>query len=189
MNDEVDIRYTEADDAPYLKKWLSDPTTARWWPTLHTDEAELNHAVANWIGFYRHMSSLTTTRKGKPVGIATLCLQPYRKLSHQAEISIVVAPDERNKGIGTDLMRNLIHLAKTAFKLELIHLNVYADNPAAHLYSRFGFKSFGYQEKWIREADGSYTSRTFMELHLNEYHDPKSQNQSHRTNAGEKSPA
>jgi putative acetyltransferase len=57
-------------------------------------------------------------------------------------------------------------LAKETFKIELLHLQVYAGNPATRLYSRLGFKEFGRQNEWIKELDGTYTARIFMERTL-----------------------
>lgn len=157
----LDMRYTEVGDAPFLRDWLLDPSNAKWFPM--DDPIEIDDAVSRWIGFYRYRCSLTATMDGVPCGMATLYLQPYRKLAHQCEFGIIVAPNHRNKGIGSDLIKNITHLAKDQFKIELLHLQVYADNPAVHLYERFGFKEFGNQTHWIKERDGTYVGRLFME--------------------------
>lgn len=157
----LDIRYTEPTDAPHLKEWLSDPTVATWFPMA--DVVEIDDAVNRWIGFSRYRCSLTAVLDGVPCGIATLYLQPYRKLAHQCEFGIIVAPAYRNKGIGADLIKNLTHLAKEFFHIELLHLQVYANNPAIRLYKRCGFREFGHQSHWIKELDGTFTGRTFME--------------------------
>lgn len=162
----IDIRYTEASDAPFLKKWLSDPSVCRWFPMA--DAVEIDDAVNRWIAFYRYRCSLTATVNGEPCGIATLYLQPYRRLAHQCEFGIIVDPEFRNMGVGSDLLKNLINLAREYFNIELLHLQVYSKNPAMRLYERFGFKSFGHQSHWIKEDDGVYSGRTFMELQLKE---------------------
>lgn len=160
----LDFRYTDLADGRYLKEWLKDPNVGRWFPIY--EDAEVDDAVHRWIGFSRYKCSLTATINGEPVGIATLYLQPYRKLAHQCEFGIIVAPNHRGKGIGTKLIQNLIHLAKDRFKIELLHLQVYQDNPAIHLYERMGFTEFGKQPRWIKEIDGSYTGRVFMERQI-----------------------
>lgn len=160
----LEIRYSELSDGRYLKEWLTDPSVARWFPM--DDGVEIEDAVQRWIGFSRYKCSLTAVRNGVPCGLCTLYLQPYRKLAHQTEFGIIVAPDCRGQGIGTDLLKNVMHLAKTQFHIELIHLQVYSENPAIHLYSRMGFKEFGKQTHWIKERDGTFTGRTFMEKFL-----------------------
>lgn len=160
----LEIRYSDLSDGRYLKDWLLDPTVARWFPM--DDPVEIEDAVHRWIGFSRYKCSLTAVKDGVPCGLATLYLQPYRKLAHQTEFGIIVGPDYRGKGVGTELLKNLIHLAKEQFRIELLHLQVYSENPAIHLYTRLGFKEFGEQKHWIKERDGTYTGRTFMEKYL-----------------------
>jgi RimJ/RimL family protein N-acetyltransferase len=159
--EDVDIRYSDLSDGTYLKQWLLDPAVGRWFPM--DDVVEIDDAVARWIGFSRYKCSLTATKNGIPVGITTLYLQPYKKLAHQCELGIIVAPEMRGQGVGTLLLRNLSHLAKENFKIELLHLQVYAENPAIHLYERMGFREFGRQTHWIKENADFYVGRIFME--------------------------
>lgn len=164
QNSDIEFRYTDLSDGRYLKQWLKDPTIGRWFPIY--DDPEVDDAVHRWIGFSRYKCSLTAIQNGEPVGLATLYLQPYKKLAHQCEFGIIVAPGHRGQGIGTKLMQNLMHLAKEQFKIELLHLQVYMENPAIRLYTRMGFTEFGRQPLWIKEVDGTYTGRVFMERQL-----------------------
>lgn len=164
QKDELQIRYTDLSDAKHLRQWLNEPEVGRWFPM--DDQVEIDDAVNRWIGFSRYKCSLTAVKDGIPCGITTLYLQPYRKLAHQCEFGIIVGHDYRGKGVGTELLKNLMHLAKKQFRIELLHLQVYADNPAIRLYSRMGFKEFGRQNQWIKERDGTYTGRVFMERFL-----------------------
>lgn len=161
---EINFRYTEFKDAQYLKDWLMDPSVKRWFPMA--DEVEIDDAVNRWVGFSRYKCSLTATCDNTPCGIATLYLQPYKKLAHQCEFGIIVGGDFRNRGIGSKLLNQLTHMAKVQFQIELLHLQVYAENPARRLYERLGFTIFGQQNQWIKEDDGSYTGRIFMEKFL-----------------------
>ncbi len=157
------VRYTVPQDADHLKAWLLDPEVSTWFPMAN--EFEVEDAVRRWISFSRVKSSLTAELNGKPVGLVTLYVQAYKKLMHQSEFGIIVASGMRNKGIGSFLMRSMMRLAKEQFRLELVHLQVYAENPAIRLYKRFGFREFGRQTHWIKEED-RYVGRIFMERFL-----------------------
>ncbi len=157
----LEIRYSDLSEGRYLKQWLTEPSIGRWFPVC--DAVEIDDAVHRWIGFSRYKCSLTAFKNGEPCGIATLYLQPYRKLAHQCEFGIIVGDGYRGQGVGSELLKNLMHLAKDQFRIELLHLQVYQDNPAMNLYTRLGFTEFGRQTRWIKELDGSYTGRVFME--------------------------
>lgn len=163
----VEIRYTEQGDAQYLKEWLMDPSVKFCFPM--EDEVEIDDAVMRWISFYRYKCSLTLLKDGVPCGIATLYLQPYKKLAHQCEFGIIIGEHYRNMGLGSYLMGSLMHLAKEKFKIELLHLQACDDNPAIKLYQRFGFKEFGRQNSWIKEKENGQLvgrGRIFMERFL-----------------------
>lgn len=159
----VEVRYTEPGDAFYLKQWLGDEDGGSWFPI--DGEIELDDAVVRWIAFQRYQCSITILKDGIPCGIATLYLQPYGKLSHQCEFGIIVGKEYRGQGIGSYLMSCIMLLAKEKFNIELLHLQVYAGNPAIKLYKKFGFTEFGRQEAWIKEKHG-YFARIFMERKL-----------------------
>lgn len=160
----LDFRYTTIADGAYLKSWLLDPSVRRCFPMA--DEIEVDDAVNRWISFSRYKCSLTATLNGTPCGIATLYLQPYKKLAHQCEFGIIVGHQYRGTGVGSQLLNNLIHLAKVQFHIEILHLQVYRGNAAIRLYERFGFNEFGRQNEWLKEDDGSYSGRIFMEKYL-----------------------
>jgi putative acetyltransferase len=129
------IRYTVPQDAEWLKAWLSDPGVKDAFPMA--SETEVDDAVRRWISFSRIRASLTVELDGRPVGLATLYIQTYRRLAHQTEY--------RNRGIGSFLLSSIMKLAKQHFHIELIHLQVYQDNRAIDLYKKFGFVEFGCQ--------------------------------------------
>lgn len=163
IHQDIEIRYTLASDGEYLKKWLLDPSVQSGFPMCNLKEVE--DAVARWIGFHKFRCSLTAEYEGTPCGISTLYLQPYKKLAHQCEFGIILDEKSRQFGIGTMLINNLMHLAKERFKIELLHLQVYENNPAIRLYKRFGFREYGRQTHWIKE-EKQFVGRIFMERFL-----------------------
>ena len=160
----VTIRYTVPEDAEYLKAWLSHPSVKNAFPMFN--EMEIDDAVRRWISFSRLQAGLTIEKGGRPIGNATIYVQMYHRLKHQAEFGIILDENHRQKGVGSYLLSSLLKLAKIQFKIELIHLQVYQDNPAIFLYKKFGFVDYGFQKKWIKEDSGRYVGRVFMEREL-----------------------
>jgi putative acetyltransferase len=161
---EYKIRYTEEGDAPFLKSWLEEEGVLKFFPMCN--EKEIDDSIRHWISFSRLKSSLTVLYKGEPCGMTTLYLMPYKKVAHQALLSIIVSEAHRGKGVGTLLLNNLIHLAKNYFYLDQLYLEVYEGNPAIHLYKRFGFQEVGVQHRFIKELDGTFYNKIIMERAL-----------------------
>jgi putative acetyltransferase len=154
------IRFTEEEDAPYLKNWLSDADVLKGFPLQ--DEKEIDDAIRIWMSYVKKKSSLTALWDGVPCGCALLNLQSFQKLAHTCLLTIIVDKTKRNLGIGTILLSELTALAKDSFHIEVLHLEVYKDNPAIRLYEREGFKVFGEQQRFTKEGDG-YRAKIFMQ--------------------------
>lgn len=158
-----DIRYTFVTDAPYLRDWLHAPGMLHWFPM--EEEKEVEDAVQAWIGFCRYSCSLTCTINDVPCAIGTLFLMPYRKVAHHCMFKIIVDPKYQRQGIGTSLIKNLKHLAKNYFRLEMIHIEVFEGNPITKLLSRADFHMFARQERYVKEGD-AYLARLLFETSL-----------------------
>jgi len=163
MKPEIVIRFSEEGDAIYLTKWLITPGALRWFPMF--DLREVEDSVRFWMVNAKQNASLTAQLDGVVCGMALLNLQPYKKLSHQCLLSIIVDEEHRNKGVGTALLSELIRIAKENFHMEFLHLEVYEGNPAINLYRRFGFVEFGCQKHFIKD-EGKYIGKIFMQRDL-----------------------
>lgn len=157
---EFDIRYSELQDGEHLKNWLMQPQDQKWFPMSTPQEVE--DSSRNWIGFSKYRASLTAVAKGKPCGIATLFLMPYKKVSHHAMFYIIVDPNFRKKGIGTSLMKKLLNLAHNYFRLESVHTEVYEGCPLLSVLNKCGFEQFAYQENFVKTEEG-YLARILLE--------------------------
>ena len=160
-----DIRYTYLSDAPFLRKWLHFPEVQHWFPVV--EEKEIEDSVQCWIGFSRYSSSITATLdKGETIcGIGTLFLMPYRKVAHHCLFKMIVDPQYQRQGIGSSLLKNLKHLAKNYFHLELMHIEVFEGNPFIHLLKKYDFHEFARQEKFVKDGD-KYYARILYESYL-----------------------
>ena len=163
-SDNFDIRYSTAQDEEHLRKWLLAPGVNHWF-TME-DKSEITEMARIWASFHRIKSSLTAVYKGKPCAMATLFLMPYVKVAHMAMGYIVVSPEMQKKGVGTALIKNIEHLAKNFFKLELLQFEIYGDSPLIPCLMKRGFKAIFKQEKFVKEQNGSYLPRTLLEMNF-----------------------
>lgn len=161
---EFDIRFSELEDISYLQNWFSDSNSCDPYPFGPEEKEE---AIKNWIGFAKYKASLTGMLEGVPCAIGTLFLMPYRKVAHHCSFYLIVDPVHQRKGIGLSMVRNLLHLAKTRFRLESVHVEIFDPSPLLPLLQKLRFEPFAHQEKYVK-IDGTYQSRTLLEHFLNE---------------------
>ena len=155
---EHDIRYSELEDLHSLKEWFAEPAAADPFPFGF---AEKEDALSNWIGFSKYQASLTAVIGGQPVAVGTLFLMPYRKVSHHASFYLIVAPAYRRQGIGTSMVRNLMHLAKSRFRLEVLHGELFEPSPLEALLERLSFTLFARQENYVHLDAGPRARRIY----------------------------
>ena len=158
-----DIRYSEAKDFSYVNEWIYQPQILQWFP-MSTDK-EVQDALACWMGFCRHKSSLTATINGVPCGVVTLFLMPYRKVCHHCIFKIVVDPKYHHQGIGSSLIKNAKHLAKEYFRLERLQIEVIEGNHLIDLLKKQNFVEIVSQAKYFKEGD-TYKGRVLLEVNL-----------------------
>lgn len=91
----------------------------------------------------------------KIVGVSGIDLQ-NRVARHVGTFGISIAAGFRNKGIGKNLMEQVINEARKNIRdLKIIHLECFANNPTAcNLYKSFGFKEYGKLPNGISYKDG-----------------------------------
>jgi putative acetyltransferase len=159
----ISTRLSEDNDIHLLVQWLMQPGVLRWFPL--TDLREVEDAARIWMASAKYKAVLTALYDGVPCGVANLYLQPYKKLAHQCLFAIVVDENYRGRGVGTQLLKDLIAMAKEHFHLEILHLEVYEGNPAVKLYKRLGFQEYGFQKHFVKE-NGQYLGKLLMQKRL-----------------------
>jgi ribosomal protein S18 acetylase RimI-like enzyme len=90
------------------------------------------------------------------------------KLRHRGNIwNVYVAPDLRRSGLGRQMLRDVIALARTLDRVIQIHLAVVADNLSTRtLYLNCGFKIVGHTPRAVH-VDGKYFDEDLLVLPLN----------------------
>lgn len=154
-----DIRFSEGGDLSSLQKWFSYEGACDDFP-FGVDEMDM--ALKNWIGFSKFKASLTGMIEGDVCAVGTLFLMPYRKVAHQCSFFLIVDPEHRRKGIGTAMVRNLMHLAKTRFRLESLYIEIYDPSPLLSVLQRLGFEMFARQENFVH-INGCARARLLLE--------------------------
>ncbi|MGH2397557.1 MAG: GNAT family N-acetyltransferase [bacterium] len=97
------------------------------------------------------------------VGVVGLRREPRPSTRHKASLwGLYVDPNHRRKGVGKELLAELLRHAESMSGLEQIRLVVTADNAAAiALFDRFGFRSYGKEER-ARLVNGRYYDQVYM---------------------------
>lgn len=144
-----DIRYTEEADYPFLENLFLDEVSFDPFPF---EFAQKEQALKNWIGYSKYKASLTGTIENEPCAIGTLFLMPYKKVAHHCSFYLIVDPTYRNQGIGMAMVRNLLHLAKSRFRLESVHVEIYEPNPLLSIVKKLGFEEFARQDGFLKIA-------------------------------------
>jgi putative acetyltransferase len=151
-----DLRYTEPEDEPFLRLCLMEQETLHWFPMSEAKEVE--DAIRGWMAFSKFRASLTATVGDERCAIGTLFLMPYKKVAHECLIKLVVAKEWRRQGIGASLLKNLLHLAKTKFRLMIVNFELVEGNPLEKILQNFDFRLAARQEGYFKE-EGRYYAR------------------------------
>ncbi len=160
---DYDLRFSFLIDENFLLEELKDKETMQWLPP--SSESDVKIFARNWAGFARYQCSLSAMYGKETVGMATLFLMPYVKVAHLSMMYMVVKKEYRNKGVGRSLLKNINHLARTKFKLESIHVEIFEGCPLEHLLIKGGYKKIITQENFV-ELDNQMKARLIYEVDL-----------------------
>lgn len=90
--------------------------------------------------------------------------RPKTPVSHRGGVYLSVKKEFRGKRVGTMLLKEMIQRCKGNF--EILELEVFAGNqPARHLYEKFGFKTYGSRPNSVKR-NGKYFDEELMYLRL-----------------------
>lgn len=105
------------------------------------------------VAYHNHnLIGLLTFQRGIPA-----------KVAHQGTIGMIVRNNWRSKGVGKELLANLILWAEQQSFIEKICLEVLSTNERAiGLYKHFGFIEEGRQNKQVKLSEGNYCDLVIM---------------------------
>ena len=155
------IRRAEPDDCTALHELYSSPRVIAGTFQLPYPSRELwrQRLADTSDGTYKLVAVVGDLVVGM-LGLHTYPNNPRRK--HAGTFGISVRDDWQGKGVGTELLRAALDMADNWLNLTRMELEVYADNePAIHLYERFGFE----REGRLRQhafRDGQYVDSIVM---------------------------
>ncbi len=111
-------------------------------------------------------SLLLIAKKGNEIlGNIDITGSQKEAIKHTAVIGMGMLKECRNRGLGTALLRKGIEWAKQNPVLEILWLQVYAENTAGvTLYKNAGFEINGIQKKFFKTKENIYFDNVIMSL-------------------------
>jgi putative acetyltransferase len=151
------LRRAHPDDAAAVAAWMADPAVHAQLLQMPYPSTEFwrERLAANKAGGGE--LALVALQGGQPVGMASLH-EPRAvwRRRHAMGLGISVARHAHGQGVGSALMRELLHYADRWANLMRVELTVFADNARAiALYRRFGFEEEGRMRAYAWR-DGAY---------------------------------
>jgi RimJ/RimL family protein N-acetyltransferase len=109
---------------------------------------------------------LTGLVDGRIVSVVNLNSPSRERIAHTADIGVSVLKAYWNAGVGTAMVGALIDFARSTGVIEIVHLEVRADNVhAIQLYEKVGFVPIGRYPRRIR-IGGDYFDTLLMNLRI-----------------------
>lgn len=145
-----DIRaVAEIEEHPEVGKWDI--------PAFGGDVEKAFVGFKKWLDRISGNEFLVAKLDGRVVGFTTIhrIEGEIGEMSHVGEISIAVHPDFQPRGIGTELLKSAVNLAKTR-RFERLEAEILVGNKASiALFTKSGFKLEGIRKKRVRK-EGTY---------------------------------
>lgn len=168
---EILIRNPRIADAEGLLSMLQDSVASTNYLLLTPEETNLTiEQEREWLSNVlsdNNMIMLVATHNNKIIGNTELRIGSLRKQRHWATLGITIVEKWRNMGLGTKLLNTLIELAKENDNIEIIALEVFADNKQAiALYEKLGFKKEAQIKNAFKLPQGRYINNIIMTLRI-----------------------
>jgi RimJ/RimL family protein N-acetyltransferase len=154
------LRFAHQDDLPFLKWMLYEACYPEGCGERPPFEKGINDPiVANYLdGWVREGDAglIVATEAGGPMGAAWYRLFPADKPGYgffdekTPELAIAMVFEARGRGLGSELLRNLMSLANKQGHKHISLCSDIRNNGAIRLYERLGFREFDRDEEVVR---------------------------------------
>jgi L-phenylalanine/L-methionine N-acetyltransferase len=151
------VRLSDAEDINEMRRQVEVRVTTL---ALATETILYTETFLRNLGIDDHI--LVAETDGKVVGMIGLHLFKNPRQRHLASLGMTVRKEYQGKGIGKELMENILDLADNWLMLVRIELDVTEYNERAiHLYKSFGFEVEG-KKKYSIIKEGTYADLLIM---------------------------
>lgn len=159
---DVAIRRLTVDDLDCLRDIRAEAIQAHPQSFGSPEEDEGGEAM---MAAYRHWLNGTILGAfggGGLIGVAGFYVPSYKRSQHRGHIfSVYVRENDRGKGIGDQLIKELLAHARS--RVEQVHLAVVSTSAAAiKTYIRNGFEIYGTDPRVVRIGDTTYDNYLMM---------------------------
>lgn len=166
----IDIQAPREEDAPrmieYLNRVGGESDNLLFGKDEFTLTIEQEEAWIRTMNASQNSQALIAIAEGEIVGIGAFTSNARDRIAHHGEIALSVRKDYWNKGIGLELMKQLIQFARDNGVTEIIHLGVRQDNHTAiRLYQKLGFHEIGRFPRYFK-INGQYFDEILMNLDI-----------------------
>lgn len=150
------------EDTWWVTEFLNDPKAAKYWEPFPRTE----HETREWIKYLLRSGDklIVAELEGEPVGHVGVDPETGR-CRHVAELGIFVRREHWGKGVGSELMKEAIKLAKQLGCRKIVLNTTEGNERAIRLYKKFGFKIDAHETDSVY-LDGSWRREYFMSLQL-----------------------
>jgi len=162
---EIEVRAAEPSDAQAIHEILSCPRVFANTLQLPWRSFELRR---EWLTkFPPDVHRLVAVLDGRVVGDLGLNQEQNPRRRDCAWMGMAVHDDFQGRGVGSALMAAVVELADNWLGVRRIELTVWTDNqPAIHLYEKFGFVVEGTARQFARRAGGFVDAHHMARLHV-----------------------
>ena len=139
----IRLRAREPEDVPVLHAWAQDPDTIRFNESRYPPSLQAMRPRAELHPTYDHARLAVVDRESGAL-VGDVALHTMDPESRSGFIGLLIGPEHRGRGYGTDATRAICRFGFDMMNLHRIELDVYAENARAiRCYEKVGYQMEG----------------------------------------------